>query len=491
MKRINNIEDIFILRNGIVDIGQTIGNISIKSVYVPNWQTIAQQYYPYNHKIIKDPSARPAPIVCDDGSIERPARIPIPSEQTTVREFVQMALTNPAIRTYDTANENGEIDEIKEAQRLALEAVYKEIRIDGINNKRLGAWAASCEFVTIPYVQRVGPHNEYGFNTEWKIRSRTYSPMPEKDSGVTQGGLYPIFDRFDNLIAIGIQYTYTILNSDLKTDSIEYFELHTDTKHYVWVNEGSEWQEEAIYDIPIGKISGVYCRRSAPIWAGIEDFRNEYEFAISQESDNLRKNGKPLMILSGKILDGSNQPRGDYTREYFQVENGGDVKLIAPTITYEASRSYTDELKQNIREVTQMADLTAKAIAGSGLVSGTARETLLMNPTLRVLQETQEFLVALDRECNIFKSWLGFLNPEWMDSIMDLKVTHEINTYRFNDRSQRIIDAATALASGAMSLDTAIKLIDEVNSIEEEKRKIEEDQIRIMEIQNNIDRLSI
>lgn len=490
--RPNSVEDLIVLaESGAIIIPDTVSNFSVKSVYVPLWSEIAREYYPELHDIILNKRLRPLDTPCEGGMIDRAARITYPAEKRTVREFVQMGFTNPVIRTYDTAGDDGQPDPVKEAQSDAIEAVYKEMRINGINNNRATAWSAACEFATIYYAQPSEQHTDYGVPVNVRIRSRSYSPMPERDSHITEAQIYPTFDRYDNLIALGIKYDYTVMTDDLSSDTTTYFELYTASKRYSWSCNSGLWkEEEPERDVPIGKIPGVYCRRSEPIWSGIETFRNEIEFTLSRESDSLRKNNKPIIVLSGTLVDPLSKPTGDYAREFYNVVgDGAGIELIAPPVTYEASRSYTNEQKENIREVTQMTDLTAKSISGSGLVSGTARETLLINPSLRVLQETQEYLVALDREFNIIKSLLGEAYIEWQESIKSLKAEHSLDLYKFKERSQLIIDCVNAVAGGFMSKKTAIGLINEAGDVEMEWEQILQEAREQANLQAEADRL--
>ena len=75
--------------------------------------------------------------------------------------------------------------------------------------------------------------------------------------------LYPLFDEYDDMIALSIQYT-----REVRKEKTTYFETYTDHKHVRWVQSGrrSEWIEELNEDIKIGKIAGVYGTRPEPIW---------------------------------------------------------------------------------------------------------------------------------------------------------------------------------------------------------------------------------
>lgn len=485
MPLIRNISDVFVYNETLLDISGTVSNFKNKSVYVPSWDRLALEYYGSKHAIVRDKCLRPDDKIYKDGKKEKVARLIYEAEKLAVRDTVQMAFTNPVARTYATSLPNGDPDPIKEAQADAIERIYKSLRIDGENTNRMGAYFASCEIITIHYVKDTGKvHYEYGFPTPFKFRCRSYSPMPEADSKITQADLYPVFDRNDNLISLGFEYNYTDLDGTVTT----YFEVYTDTWHYQWVQDGNGWVEfESPKPIVIGKIPGIYLRRPKPIWDGISNIREEIEFTQSRASDLLRKTNKSIVVGIGTMI--GEGPKGDYVQEVYNVEPGGDMKLLTPPDVYTSVEGFTNQLKKEIREITQMPDLSIEALSGSGVVSGAARESLLIAPTLKIGGESPDIIEFFDRECNIIKAYLGILNVAWKDSINDLEVTHEIVTFRFNMDSQNINDMATGVTAGIVSKKTAIEYLAIAPDVNAEIAQIQTEENESNESQLNASRL--
>lgn len=488
--RPTTIDDVIIIEDGVLDIQTSINNLRTKSMYVPSWEELAKDYYGKEHQIVSNPTLRPCEKI-RKGKKNKVAKIVYEAERLSVRDTVQMAFTNPVCRVYNTSTVNGDTDTVKETQAEAIKKVYNSVRIDGENVNRMTAYFASCEIITIWFAEDVGYiHNEYGFPTRFKLRCRSYSPMPEKDSKITQADLYPVFDHNDNLISLSFQYSYTDYQYNGKQITTQYFETYTDRWHYQWVNSGSGWEQlDEVRPIYIGKIPGIYLRRPKPIWDGISTFRDEIEFLLSRQSDNITRNDKPIIVLKGSIPDGSTAPTGDYAREVFQVKDSGDVKMIAPAITSEASKTFLDSLDKKIREVTQMPDWSKEAISGSGVVSAAAMKTYLINPTLKIGGESHDILLAFDRECNIIKSFLGLLNVSWASTINDLEVTHEIVPFEFDERTQTIIDMANGVSAGVVSERTAIREIGLVNDVDGEINEIRQDEENRITVANQVDRL--
>ena len=106
--------------------------------------------------------------------------------------------------------------------------LYQKVRIDALNKKRFRAYFAACEIATIWYVVDK-PNKDYGFESQYKLRSATYSPMEEKFSRVEQSEIYPLFDAYGDMIALSIEFTHKI-----DDEEIVFFETYTSDKKYSW-----------------------------------------------------------------------------------------------------------------------------------------------------------------------------------------------------------------------------------------------------------------
>lgn len=489
MPRPESINELLVLNaDGSLNIGDTVSNFSVKSVYVPSWNQIAKQFYGNRHRIITDHSIRPQCKISKDGQKDEPARITYEAEKLTTRNAVQMSFTNPALRTYDIKGTDSEI-EIKKEIRSSIEKIYSNVRIDGENINRFYAYFAACEMITIWYVKDVGYiHNEYGFPTRFKLRCQSYSPAPEEDTKISQAELYPVFDKNDNLIVLGFKYNFTTY-SDASVTTTTHFEAYTSTTHYKFINDGGGWkEEEPASEIAILKIPGIYIRRPKPIWDGIETFRHEIEMNMSRESDSIRKNNKPILVLKG-TFGGTDKPTGNETREVYQVNDvNGGIDMIAPAITYEASTSLLDKLENKIAQMTQFPDLSQSKIVGQGIVSAAAMETLLISSHLRIGGEAPEIEKFLSMESGIIKSFLSIMRPEWANYINDLGITHTIVPFSFFEQSTTINNMYTAVTGGLASKYTAIKNIGLVNDVDAEIALIAKEREEEAQFQLNLER---
>ncbi|OFY43993.1 MAG: hypothetical protein A2X18_07640 [Bacteroidetes bacterium GWF2_40_14] len=443
-----------------------ISDLKKKSVVIPAWSDLEKLYIPKQHRIITDKSLRPKPKI-KDGQREIPAKVTYAAEMITTNRMTQMAFSIPVKRIYKTDK-----DKTKKEQAAAMEAIYKHARIDGVNMNRWKAYFACCEVMTIWYT--VEEENKlYGFDSKFKLKCRSYSPMPQKTSKITQASLYPIIDEYEDMIAMSFEYV--VDNNGVKST---YFETYTKTAHYKWVTEGTK-ETDVVIDgevIKIKKHPLFYAWRPAPIYEDISDDRDEIEFTLSRTSDIIRRNSAPIVKLIGKTI--GETPVGDRAREVYQMELGGDVDTVSPSISPESAKYYVSTLKQNMEEYTQLPNLSLENIKSISAISGEARKTLLTDAHLKVGEEKHDIIYALDRECNIIKAFLGEMNTAWKESIKDLSVEHVITPFIQNDEVAEIDKTMKATGGKAvMAQKTAISMLGMVEDPEAEMLliKAEED----------------
>lgn len=455
-------------------IEEIIKKLKEKSVEVPEWSATSKEYEVENHDIVADETLRPKEKA-KNGQREVPAKVTYGAEKIATRRMAQMAFTIPVKRLYTTLNESGKgEDPTKKAQALALERIYMSNRIDGQNMKRMKAYFAACEIVTVWYaIKGEKPHNKYGFPTPFKLRCRSYSPMPEKLSRIKQANLFPHLDEYDDMV--GMSFEYSRKESDINAT---YFETYTADTHYKWRKGDEAWEEILKEPIVILKHPLIYMWRTMPIWENsISNNRSEIEFALSRESDIIRKNSKPIVKISGKIQ--GDAPVGDSAREVYRLEQGGDLGLVAPAISSESTKFYVGIMKQNIEEDTQMPNLSLENIKGQGIagMSGEARKTLLTDGHLRVGEEKHDIIEFFDRECNVIKAFLGYMNVGWKDSITDLEVEHLITPFIQNDKQSKVKELTDATGGKAIkSQRTAIEELGDVDDADAELKRIHDEE---------------
>ena len=152
-------------------VADIISDLKEKSVEVPEWSKLLNDYEPTRHRIVNDKENRKDKVK-SDGTLERASRIHLGLEKLLTKRTTEFAFAIPIRRVYHNAGENDKRRQIAKA----IEAIYKYARIDSENIRRGNAYFASCEIFTIWYAVEK-PNSLYGFKSKYKLKCKTYSPM--------------------------------------------------------------------------------------------------------------------------------------------------------------------------------------------------------------------------------------------------------------------------------------------------------------------------
>jgi hypothetical protein len=441
------------------NIAEIIADLKVKTVIVRSWAHSSKEYDPTRHEIVTNKTLRPDKRRAN-GKIDKVARITYGLQKLSVKRMTQMAFSIPVKRVYVTGTDKTKIDQSK-----AIEAIYKEARINAVNSKRMHAYFAACEIATIWYVVPTETHNLYGFPTKWKLRCRSYSPMEEKFSRIEQSSIYPLKDRFGDLIALSFEYVITEDNKE-----VTYFETYTKTAKFVWKQIDGEWSEVSDPSlISIEKIPAGYMSRPIPIWEDSTTTTQEIEFTLSRGSDIIKKNAAPVLVIKGELQGTTTAPEGSLAREVYQIKGDGGVEYATWQQQIEAQKFHISTLKQNVEEELQLPNLSMENMKGLGAISGEARKTLLTEAHLKVGDESGDIIEMLEREFNVIKAFVGEMNTAWKDSIGELKAEHIITPFIQNDEQATIDKLSKATGGKAMlSRKEAVNILDWVDDKEAE-----------------------
>lgn len=407
-----------------------IADLKEKSVPVYDWEKSKKDYYPKEHNICHDTTnLKDKPR--SDGTLEKSARIPIGLEKLLTKRVSEFTFSIPPKRVYSNiAKEDGSIHEIRQAISKAIEAIYKNARINSENLKRGVSYYAACEIFTIWYAVKRG-NTLYGFPSKWKLKCKTYSPM----KGVN---LYPLFDELDDMLAMSFEYTKTV-----KKKSITYFETYTEDRHYIWRQElsGGDWEEVTMQktedgeivngeEIKLAKIPGAYLWREFPVYYDLTELRSEIEYTLSRNSNVIAYNSAPVLKISGGIK--GSEDKGE-SRRIYRVENGGDVSYVSWQQAIEALKYQVDTMLKLYWMQAQMPDISFENMKSLGNIGYDARQTVLTDAHLRIGDEAGDWIEFLERECNVIKAFLKLMKPEWASEIDNVSVEHVITPFIQND----------------------------------------------------------
>lgn len=457
--------------NRILDKARPVGNIisdlKTKSVDVPAWSDLKKSYEPTLHKIVEDNSAR-RDRTRSDGTVEKASRIYLGLEKLLTSRITEFMFGIPTKRIYHNTEEN----QTRQMIANAIELIYKYARISTENIRRGNSYFASCEIFTIWYAVK-SPNTLYGFNSNYKLKCKTYSPM----DGCK---LYPLFDEYGDMLAMSIEYMKKV-----KDENVTYFETYTADKHYKWSLKGKDYEEEIGGEpISIKKIPGIYAFRPNPIYHGLTYIREEIEYTLSRNSDIIAYNSAPVLKVAGSLQ--GEEKKGEARRVY-RVENGGDVSYVSWAQSIEALKYHVETLMNMFWTQAQMPDISFENMKSLGNIGFDARQTLLTDAHLKVGDESGIWNEFFDRETNVIKAFLKEMNKSWATEVDNVEVEHVITPFIQNDEKAEIDKWITASGGKAiMSQLEAIKNLGISSNPEETLKQIQSEEAASNAVMNNL-----
>ena len=416
-------------------VSDIVADLKQKSVRVVDWEKLLEDYDPTKHKVVSDTTTL-KDKTRSDGTSEPSARIHIGLEKLLCKRMAEFTFAIPVKRVYSNINDKeGNINQTRQDIASAIEAIYKHARINSENLKRGHAAYACCEVFTIWYAVKK-QNTLYGFDSKWKLKCKTYSPM--------QGfKLYPLIDELDDMLAMSFEYKKTVGSKE-----ITYFETFTADRHYIWRQEltGGDWEEvlatkteegEQVSgeEIRLMKIPGVYGWRERPVYHGLTNLRSEIEYTLSRNSNVIAYNSAPILKIIGGMK--GKEDKGE-SRRIFRVENGGDVGYVAWQQAIEALKYHVDTMLKLYWMQAQIPDISFENMKNLGNIGFDARQTILTDAHLRIGDEIGMWTEFLERECNVIKAFLKLMNPSWAGEIDNVGIEHIITPFIQNDELAEI-----------------------------------------------------
>lgn len=441
-----------------------IADLTTKTIILPSWEELRKEYEPSLHPVMD--KAR-YPDIVDGGKTRAVARITYNSQKLAVKRMAGLCFGIPAKINFSPANDDAKQQEVA----TYLQTIMDRTRINSVNFDRAKQLFASCEVFTLWYGVKQ-PTKEYGFDSDIKIRCRTFSPMNGDE-------LYPLFDAYGDLIAFSIGY-----KEQSNGGTVQHFDCYTATEHRRWINEGSGWVEDDIEYISTGKIPGVYCWRPEPLWEDTSKQVYELEWKMSRNGNYLDKNNVPLVaVYADEAMPFGNESKiNEEDRNILQLPTNGKVEYVTWQQATESLKFHVNELKNSVFEQLQIPnwsyeDMKAVNTSGEGL------KQLFIDARLKVTEESGRLIEMLDREVNVLKSFLKVMLPaDYADAIDALKFDVEITPYTIDDEKERISNLA--LANGnkpMMSQRESVERLGYSNDVDKTMRELaEESMVDIM-----------
>lgn len=442
---------------------EIIDDLKKKSLVIKPWSELRKEYDPKQHPVYTDPAYRDK---ATKNGLEKMTRVTYPIQKQATKRMKELMFSIPVKRNYTTAN-----DQEKKAAAI-MEAIFKKNHINSLNIKRAHKYFASCEMATVWYAQ-MQDTTYAGERSLIKLRCRTYSPMDGDE-------LYPLFDEYDDMIALSVGYSRTIGER-----KVQYFDCLTANMHYRWVSDGtsSGWVEDiAPEPVSIKKIQGIYLWRPEPIWEDQSENGYEMEWQMSRNGNYLRKNSRPTWVIysdNNRVI--SKDPKqNDNTSSRDVLRYGKDDKAGYATWNQaiESMKFHQEELRRSINSALQLPDLSMDKMSAIPM-SGEARKMLFIDCQMKVTDESGDWIEFFDREVNVVRAFCCEMFPQLAAAFNTLQVENIITPYRIDSLSDDIKDGVTATNGKAVaSRRTVVRRLGLVpeSEIDDELQRIDEEE---------------
>ncbi len=436
------------------DARSVISDLKRKTVSVPAWETLRKEYDPKLHPVMTDKAYRDK-FNKKTGQMERVTRFTLGLQKLAVKRMTELIFAIPVRRIYSPQ------DDAEKKVAEIMEAIFKKNRINSINNERGRYLFASCECVTLWYSQEKDTIYA-GEKSKLRLRCKNYSPM-NGDS------LYPLFDEYDDLIALSVEYTRTENNK-----SVTYFDTYTDYEHIRWRTEGGKTEEELRESIELEKITGLYITRPEPIWEDESQNVYEAEWTLSRNGNYIRKNARPAWVVFSdeKIAHGKSAGNDNAGRDVIQYGKNDKAGYVTWQQAIESIKYQVEEIKREFFMHLQLPDMSMENMKATPM-SGEARKMMFIDAQLKVADESGIWLEFFDREINVVRAFMKKMYPQYAAAIDSLAVEVEITPYQIRDEAERINNLSNACGGKPiMSQRTAVARLGYVDDVDEELKQI-------------------
>lgn len=444
------------------DATQIVSDLKQKTIEVIPWSTLEKEYNPKKHPVMTDTTYNSK--TDRKGKERKVTRVILPWQKLAVRRMGALAFGIPVKRVYKTKD-----DRQKKAAAI-LESIYKRNHINSVNLERSKFLYASCEVVTIWYTQNVEGGASYaGEKAPYKLRCKNYSPMKGDQ-------LYPLFDEYDDMIALSVEYT-----RKEGTVSVTYFDTYTADQHYRWKASGTEWIEDMPPEpIKIGKINGVYGNRELPVWEEQSENVFEAEWTYSYNGNYVRKNSRPNWVVfcdpQDKVKIGQEKDDERLGRNVLKYPANAKAEYKTWDQSIESIKFHTSELKSNFFMGLQLPDMSQESMKQTPM-SGEARKMMFLDAQQKVLDESGIWIEYFDRELSVVKAFACKMFPSYAEAFNALEVENVITPYTIREEGERINNYSNATGGKAvMSRRTAISRLGMVDDVDEEIKLIEDEE---------------
>ena len=405
-----------------------------------NRNDLKEQYKPALHNVmspVKRPNKKATNAKGETKEVPV-ARLTIPLQKIIVNRAVAFLFTNPvAIKLADQSSDDKVLK--------MIQYILKKNKSNSLNREIARILFSETEVAEYWYPiedKNFWTKLKLGRSGEYRLRCRLFSPS----LGDT---LYPVFDKFDDMVAFG--RGYEIVDSYTKVRE-EFLDLFTNDFIFKFRKDKSlGWVEDSKVDNILKKIPIIYYTQEDSEWSDVQSMIDRLETLISNFADTNDYFGSPMVKVKGNVTGFAE--KGEQGK-VITVSEGGDADYLTWTQAPDAIKLEIETLKNFIYSMTQTPDISFQAVQGITNISGIALKLLFLDAFLKAQNKLETFEEAMTRRLSILKAYCGKFFAANESAILDTDIEAVITPF-VPENVKELVDMLSSATGGKQILSQA------------------------------------
>lgn len=391
-------------------------------------------------------------------SYEPVTRIPSPIEKNIIDWAAQMAAGVPVEAHAVPADGNAAEQTLYDMVKHTLKTNKTEF-LDKTVVRLMGTYKRCAE------VWFTEDCDEFYWNPIGKFKKRLRLMLLSQETGDI---LYLVTNNVGDAIALTREYK----TKDEEDKDVNMFDIWISGAYITFKEEAGVWTKVGDVKQTYGKASFVYYSQDRLEYEDITQKRKRLETLDSDHADQNIATGSPILVASGLLGMGK---RGE-TGKTFEVENGGDLKMLEAAGTPESLKMERENLLNGIYYDTNTPNMSIFDAEGMGAnTPGITIKLRFLPATLKAMnKQSGSWGMGVQRRLNFVKAACAVINTE-VSSAVGLDISPRFQVYLPENTTEKYDNVIKLYAAGLISIKTAITMLGVTDQIEEEIAAIEEE----------------
>ena len=268
--------------------------------------------------------------------------------------------------------------------------------------------------------------------------------------------------------AIALTREYKVKNEEDK--DIDRFDVWIEGAYITYEKGASEWVQIGNVKQTYGKASFVYYSQDRFEYQDIIQKRKRLETLDSDHADQNIATGSPILVASGLLGMGK---RGE-TGKTFEVENGGDLKMLEAAGTPESLKMERENLLNGIYYDTNTPNMSIFDAEGMGAnTPGITIKLRFLPATLKAMnKQSGSWGMGVQRRYNFLKAACCVINTG-VAKAAGLDISPRFQVYLPSNETEIYENVIKLYGAGLISIKTALTMLKLTDDIEAEIIAIE------------------